>query len=71
MGIPFEIAPVLDVILTLSAMLGLFAYFYRLSGKATARRDSDATVTPHERSAGMNDTPTTHSGQWVPPLGRF
>jgi hypothetical protein len=33
MEIPFEIAPVLDVILTLSAMLGLFAYVYRLAGK--------------------------------------
>jgi hypothetical protein len=31
MGIPLEIAPLLDVVLTLSAMLGLFAYVYRLA----------------------------------------
>jgi hypothetical protein len=33
MGIPLEIAPLLNVVLTLSAMLGLFAYVYRLAGK--------------------------------------
>jgi hypothetical protein len=33
MGIPLEIAPLLDVVLTLSAMLGLFAYVYWLAGK--------------------------------------
>jgi hypothetical protein len=33
MGIPLEMPPFLDVVLTLSAMLGLFAYIYRLAGK--------------------------------------
>jgi hypothetical protein len=33
MGIPFEIPPLLDVILMFSAMLGLFAYVYWLAGK--------------------------------------
>jgi hypothetical protein len=33
MGIPLEIAPLLDVVLTLSAMLGLFAYVYWLARK--------------------------------------
>jgi hypothetical protein len=31
MAIPLEIPPLLDVVLTLSAMLGLFAYVYWLS----------------------------------------
>jgi hypothetical protein len=67
MGIPLEIPPLLDAMFTLSAMLGLFGYVYWLTG--TDRRqmrgldeikriDSDATVTPHERSAGMDGTPT-------------
>jgi hypothetical protein len=33
MGIPIEIPPFLDLVLTLSAMLALFAYVYRLAGK--------------------------------------
>jgi hypothetical protein len=33
MGMPIEIPPFLDVVLTLSAMLALFAYVYRLAGK--------------------------------------
>jgi hypothetical protein len=33
MGIPLEMPPFLDIVLTLSAMLGLFAYIYRLAGK--------------------------------------
>ena len=33
MGIPLEIPPLFDAILTLSAMLGLFAYVYWLAGK--------------------------------------
>jgi hypothetical protein len=33
MGIPLEMPPFLDVVLTLSAMFGLFAYIYRLAGK--------------------------------------
>jgi hypothetical protein len=37
MGIPLEIAPLLDVVLTLSAMLGLFAYVYWLAGKEKPR----------------------------------
>jgi hypothetical protein len=32
-GIPLEIPPLLDAILTLSAMLGLFAYVYWLAGR--------------------------------------
>jgi hypothetical protein len=68
MGIPIEIPPFLDVVLTLSAMLALFAYVYRLAGKEgppeagldeIKRMTSDATVTPHEHGAGMNDTPAT------------
>jgi hypothetical protein len=52
----------LDAILTLSGMLGLFAYVYRLAGKEDHQPrhvNSDATVTPHERSAGMNGAGTT------------
>ncbi|MGB8632703.1 MAG: hypothetical protein WCD69_25555 [Xanthobacteraceae bacterium] len=37
MGIAFEIPPLLDVVLTLSAMLGLFAYIYWLAGKEDRR----------------------------------
>jgi hypothetical protein len=68
MGIPIEIPPFLDVILTLSAMLALFAYVYRLAGTEGPPEagldeikcmNSDATVTPSARGAGMNDTPTT------------
>ncbi len=68
MGIPIEIPPFLDVVLTLSAMLALFAYVYRLAGKAGPPEagpdeikcmNSDATVTAHERSADMNDAPAT------------
>jgi hypothetical protein len=33
MGISLQIPPLLDAILTLSAMLGLFAYVYWLAGK--------------------------------------
>jgi hypothetical protein len=60
MGIPIEIPPFLDVVLTLSAMLALFAYVYRLAGKEgppeagldeIKRMTSDATVTPHEHGA--------------------
>jgi hypothetical protein len=49
-------------------MLALFAYVYRLAGKQVPPEagldeikcmNSDATVTPHERGAGMNDRPTT------------
>jgi hypothetical protein len=67
-GMPLEIPPLLDVILTLSAMLGLFAYVYRLAGKEDRkmraldeikRMNSDATVTPHKRSARVNCTPRT------------
>jgi hypothetical protein len=74
MGIPFEIPPLLDVILTLRAMLGLFAYVYWLAGKEGRQmhsvdgiksRNSDATVTPHERSAGMTARQQPHSDQWV------
>jgi hypothetical protein len=55
-GIPLEIPPSLDAILTLSAMLGLFAYVYWLAGKEDRqthqldeikRMNSDATVAPH------------------------
>jgi hypothetical protein len=62
MGIPLEMPPFLDVVLTLSAMLGLFAYIYRLAGREgrpedgldeIKHRNSDAT------GAGMNDTLTT------------
>jgi hypothetical protein len=68
MGIPIEIPPFLDVVLTLSAMLALFAYVYRLAGREGPPEagldeikcmNSDATVTPHARGAGMNDTSTT------------
>ncbi len=68
MGIPIEIPPFLDVVLTLSAMLALFTYVYRLAGKAgppEARPDeikcmnSDATGTPHESGADMNHAPAT------------
>ena len=68
MVMPIEIPPFLDVVLTLSAMLALFAYVYRLAekqGPPEAGLDevkcmnSDATVTPHGRRTGMNDTPTT------------
>jgi hypothetical protein len=66
MGIPIEIPPFLDVVLTLSAMLALFAYVYRLAGKEgppeaglDENQTQTATVTPHERGAGVNDTPTT------------
>jgi hypothetical protein len=66
MGIPLEIAPLLDVTLTLGAMLGLLAYVYWLAGKNQMRGldeikriDSDATVTPLERVTRMNSTPTT------------
>jgi hypothetical protein len=38
MGIPIEIPPFLDVVLTLSAMLALFAYVYRLAGKGRTAR---------------------------------
>lgn len=44
MGIGLEIAPLLDVVLTFSAMLGLFAYVYWLAGKegpADARLDEN------------------------------
>ena len=66
MGIPIEIPPFLDVVLTLSAMLALFAYVYRLAGKEGPPEagldeikcmNSNATVTPHERGASRNDTP--------------
>jgi hypothetical protein len=76
MGIPIEIPPFLDVVLTLSAMLALFAYVYRLAGKEEPPEaaldeikcmNSDATVTPHERGVDMNDTPATHNDQWVSP----
>jgi len=62
MGIPLEMPPFLDVVLTLSAMLALFAYIYRLAGKEgppeggldeIKRVNSDTTV------AGRNGTPTT------------
>jgi hypothetical protein len=33
MGVPLEIPPLPNVVLTLSTMLGLFAYVYRLAGK--------------------------------------
>jgi hypothetical protein len=33
MGVPLEIPPLLNVVLTLSTMLGLFAYVYWLAGK--------------------------------------
>jgi hypothetical protein len=68
MGIPIEIPPFPDVVLTLSAMLALFAYVYRLAGKEGPPQagldeikcmNSDATVTPSACGAGMNDTPTT------------
>ncbi len=68
MGIPLEIPPLLDAILTLSAMLGLFAYVYWLAGKEhrqlhglgeIKRVNIDAPVTPHERSADMNK-PSAH-----------
>ena len=69
MGIPLEMPPFPEVVLTLSAMFALFAYIYRLAGKEglpeaglddIKRMYSDAaTVTPHEHGAGMNDTPTT------------
>jgi hypothetical protein len=68
MGIPIEILPFLEIVLTLSAMLALFAYVYRLAGKEGPQEagldeikclNSDATVTPPERGAGMNDTPRT------------
>ena len=57
MGIPIEIPPFLDVVLTLSAMLALFAYVYRLAGKEGPPRNRTATT--YKRGAGMNDTPTT------------
>ncbi len=68
MGIPIETPPFLDVVLTLSAMLALFAYVYRLAGKEGPPEagpdgikcmNSDATGTPHERGADMNHTPAT------------
>jgi hypothetical protein len=67
MGMPIEIPPFLDVVLTLSAMLALFAYVYRLAGKEgpqtgldeIIRMNGDATATTYKRGAGMNDTPTT------------
>jgi len=60
MGIPFEIPPLLDVILTLSAMLGLFAYVYWLAGKRAARctaltESKAGTVT--QRSLLMSEAP--------------
>ena len=58
MGIPIEIPPFLDVVLTLSAMLALFAYVYRLAGKEGPPEDG-LDETPHERGVGMNDTPTS------------
>jgi hypothetical protein len=33
MGVPLEIPPLPNVVLTLSTMLGLFAYVYWLAGK--------------------------------------
>ena len=68
MGIPIEIPPFLDVVLTLSAMPALFAYVYRLVGREGPPEsgfdeikcmNSDATIAPHERGAAMNDRPTT------------
>jgi hypothetical protein len=60
MGIPFEIPPLLDVILTLSAMLGLFAYVYWLAGKEGRQMHSvdgikAGTVT--QRSLLMSEAP--------------
>ena len=66
MGIPFEVPPVFNGVLTLTAMLGLFAYFCRLAGKddrqmhvldEIKRMNSDTKVTPHERSAGSPHAP--------------
>jgi hypothetical protein len=56
MVMPIEIPPFLDVVLTLSAMLALFAYVYRLAGKEGPPRNR---ATTYKRGAGMNDTPTT------------
>lgn len=75
MGIALEIPPLLDVILTLSAMLGLFTYVYWLAGKEDRemhrvdeikRVNSDATATPHESNPSMKGVPTSsHGDQWV------
>ena len=74
MGIPLEIAPLLDVVLTLSAMLGRFAYVYWLAGKEDRQMHgldnikpvhSDATVAPHDRSAwheGRAEKPIVTNG---------
>lgn len=68
MGIPLEIPPLLEVVLTLSAMLGLFAYAYWLASKDDRRMrglneikpmNSEGAVTSHERSPGTKDEPTT------------
>ena len=76
MGIPLEMPPFLDVVLTLSAVLALFAYIYRLAGKEgppegrlheIKRIDSDVyvpTLSPQQRG------PDAQSGERLTPLSK-
>jgi hypothetical protein len=60
MGIPFEIPPLLDVVLILTAMLGLFAYVCRLAGSEARQRhgrDEAKRTGVTQRSIHMSGAP--------------